>query len=86
MDSYPQHGGKFFNFRIFIEFCIHEVNKTLKFWISGPYFYNKYQKSRFLYLSGHFFVRIYRDFNFYLYDTVPPCDTQLPLKYKCILW
>ena len=24
-DSYPQHGGKFFNFRIFIEFFIHEV-------------------------------------------------------------
>ena len=42
-DSYPQHTGKFFNFRIFIEFFIHEVKKTLKFWVSGPYLYNKYQ-------------------------------------------
>ena len=42
-DSSPQHGGKFFNVRIFIEFFIHEVNKTLKFWISGPHLYNKYQ-------------------------------------------
>ena len=23
-------------------------------------------------------VRIYRDFNFFLYDVVPSCDTQLP--------
>ena len=42
-DSYPQHVGKFFNFRIFIEFFNHEVQKTLKFWVSGPNFYNKYQ-------------------------------------------
>ena len=42
-DSYPQHAGKFFNFRIFIEFFIHEVKKTLKFPVSGPYLYNKYQ-------------------------------------------
>ena len=42
-DSYPQHVSKFFNFRIFIEFFIHEVNKTFKFWESGPYLYNKYQ-------------------------------------------
>ena len=42
-DSYPQHAGKFFNFRIFIEFFLHEVKKTLKFWVSGPYLYNKYQ-------------------------------------------
>ena len=26
----------------------------------------------------HFVVRIYRDFNFVLYDAVTPCDTQLP--------
>ena len=42
-DSYPQHVGKFFNFRIFIEFFNHEVKKTLKFCVSRPYFYNKYQ-------------------------------------------
>ena len=42
-DSYPQHVGKFFNFRIFIEFFNHEVKKILKFLVSGPYFYNKYQ-------------------------------------------
>ena len=42
-DSYPQHVGKFFNSRIFIEFFIHEVKKTFKFWVSGPYLYNKYQ-------------------------------------------
>ena len=41
--SFPLHGGTDFNFRIFIEFFIHEVNKALKFWISGPYLYNKYQ-------------------------------------------
>ena len=52
----------------------------------GPYLYKIYQQSRFLCLSGHFFVRIYRDFNFVLYGTVPPCDTQLPLKHKCKLW
>ena len=40
--------------------------------------FNKYQKSRFLCLLGHFIVRIYRDFIFCLYDAVPPCDTQLP--------
>ena len=34
-DSYPHHAGKFVNFRIFIEFFIHEVEKTLKFWVSG---------------------------------------------------
>ena len=34
-DSYPQHVGKFFNFCIFIEFFIHEVKKTLQFWVSG---------------------------------------------------
>ena len=39
--SYPQHVGKFFNFRIFIEFFIHEVNKTLTFWELGPYLYSK---------------------------------------------
>ena len=27
---------------------------------------------------GYFVVRIYRDFNFVLYDAVPPCVTQLP--------
>ena len=32
-DSYPQHVGKFVNFRIFIEFFIHEVKKTWKFWV-----------------------------------------------------
>ena len=42
-DSYPQHVGKFFNFRIFIEFFIYEVKETLKFWVSGPKMYNKYQ-------------------------------------------
>ena len=42
-DSYPQHVGKFFNFCIFISFFIHEVKKTLKFWVSEPYLYNKYQ-------------------------------------------
>ena len=36
-DSYPQHVGKFFNFRIFIKFFIHEVKKTLKFWVSESY-------------------------------------------------
>ena len=36
-------GGKFFNFRLFIEFFIHEVNKTSKFWILVPYLYNTYQ-------------------------------------------
>ena len=41
--TFPQHTGKFFNFRIFIEFFIHEVKKTLKFWVLGPYLYNKYQ-------------------------------------------
>ena len=39
----PHHVDKFFNFRIFIEFFIHELKKTLKFWVSGPYLYNKYQ-------------------------------------------
>ena len=30
-DSYPQHAGKFLNFRIFIEFFIHEVkNRTVE--------------------------------------------------------
>ena len=42
-DSYPQHVGKFLNFRIFSKFFIHEVKKTLKFWLSGPYLYRKYQ-------------------------------------------
>ena len=84
-DSYPQHVGKFFNIRIFIEFFFQEVKKILKCWVSGPYLYNKYQESRFLCLSGHFFVRMYRHFNFFLYDSVPPCVTQLPLKYKCKL-
>ena len=41
--SYPQHVGKFFNFRTFIEFFNHEGKKTLKFWVSGPDFYSKYQ-------------------------------------------
>ena len=39
----PSMVVNFFNFRIFIEFSIHEVNKTLKFWISGLYLLNKYQ-------------------------------------------
>ena len=35
-DSYPQDVGKWFNFRIFIEFFFsHEIKKTLKFWVSG---------------------------------------------------
>ena len=80
MDSYSKHVGIFFNFRIFIEFLNREVKKTFKFWVLGHYLYSKYQYSRFLCLSGHFFVRIYRDFNFFLYDTVPSSDTQLPLK------
>ena len=42
-DSYPHHTVNFFTFRILIEFFIHEVKKTLKFWVSGPYLYNKYQ-------------------------------------------
>ena len=42
-DSYPQHTGKFFNFHIFIVYFFDEVKKTLKFWVSGPYLYNKYQ-------------------------------------------
>ena len=42
-DSYPQHVGKLFNFRTFIEIFIHEVEKTLKFRVSGPYLYNRYQ-------------------------------------------
>ena len=42
-DNYPQHGGKFFNFRIFIEYFIHEVKKTYKFRVSGPYLDSKYQ-------------------------------------------
>ena len=33
----------YFNFRIFIEFFIHEVKKTFKFWVSVPYLYNNYQ-------------------------------------------
>ena len=60
----------FFNFRIFVEVFIHEVKKTSQFWVSGSYLYSKYHLSRF-FMSGHFLVRIYRDFNFYLYDTVP---------------
>ena len=39
----PQHVGKFFNFRIFIEFFIHEEKKALNFWVSVQYLYNKYQ-------------------------------------------
>ena len=42
-DSYPHHVGKFFNFRILVELFIHEVKETLKFLVSGPYLYNKYQ-------------------------------------------
>ena len=30
-ESYPQYVGKFINFRIFIEFFIHEVKNTFKF-------------------------------------------------------
>ena len=30
-DIYPQHVGKFFNVRIFMEFFIHEVTETSKF-------------------------------------------------------
>ena len=29
-------------------------------------------------VRAFFFVRIYRNFNFVLYDAVPPYDTQLP--------
>ena len=42
-DRYPQHDGQFVNFRIFIEFFIHEVKKILKFLVSGTYLYNKYK-------------------------------------------
>ena len=42
-DSYPQYVSKFFKFRIFNEFLIHELEKTLKFLVSGPYLYSKYQ-------------------------------------------
>ena len=35
--------GLLFNLRIFIKLFIHEVKKTLKFWVSGPYLYNKHQ-------------------------------------------
>ena len=37
-DSYPNHVGKFFNFRILIEFSIHEVKKTLRFLGIGAIF------------------------------------------------
>ena len=57
---------------------MHEVQKTSKFWVLGLYLFKKYQLTRFLCLIGHFVVRIYRDFNFVLYDAVPPCVTQLP--------
>ena len=73
-----KHVGQLFNFRIFIKLFIHEVQKTSKFWVLGLYLLNKYQKSRFLCLIGHFVIRIYRDINFVLYDAVPPRDTQLP--------
>ena len=82
----PQLFGQIYNFRIFIKFFIHEVKKTSKFWVSGPYLYSKYQQLKFLCLSWHFFVRIYRQFNFFLYNAVPPFVTQLPLKDKCKSW
>ena len=83
---FPSMLVNFSTFAFLFIFFNHEVKITLKFWVSGPYLYNKYHLSRFLCLSGHFFVRIHRDFIFFLYDTVPPCDTQLPLEDKCRLW
>ena len=29
---------------------------------------------------------LYRVLCFFLYEAVPPCDTQLPLYGKCITW
>ena len=43
LTAIPSMFGKFFNFCIFIDFFIHKVKKTLKFWVSGPFLYNKYQ-------------------------------------------
>ena len=63
-DSYLQHVGKFFNFCIFIAFFNFEVKKTISI--------TNINNRDFLGLSGHFFVRIYGDFIFFLYDTVSP--------------
>ena len=42
----------------------------------------KSYSTRFLYFSLYFCIRLYRVLNFFLYEAVPPCDTQLPLHGK----
>ena len=65
-DTCFQHFGQFFNCHILIKFCIHEVKKASTFGVSGLYLFNRYQKSKFY--DWHLFVRIYREFYFFLQD------------------
>ena len=74
---YPQHGGKFFNFCLFIDFFIHEVNKTLNLWILG------FINNRDFYVHQCISLQEYIGISIFTHTILPPppCDTQLPLKY-----
>ena len=81
-DSYPQHAGKFFNFRVFIEFFIHEVKKTLAFWVLGHIWITNINYRDFYVYHG---ISLYEYIEIFSYTIMspPPCVAQLPLKYKC---
>ena len=63
-----------------------EWMKTSYLLVLGLYMCTKPYSTRFLCLSLHFYIRIYRVLNFFLYEAVPSCDTQLPLHDKCRIW
>ena len=64
-----------------IKIGIYWVEETSYLFVSGLYMCTKSYSKRFLYLSLHFFIKLYRVLILPLYEAIPPCDTQLPQLY-----
>ena len=79
----PQYFDHLFNKHILIKICIQWVEKTSYLLVSELYMCTKSYSTRFLCFLLYFCIRLYRVLNFFLYEAVPPCDTQLPLHGKC---
>ena len=71
-------------FAFLIKMFRYRGKEKSKFWVLWLYLFKKYKLSRFLCLFGHFTVRIYSDFNLFLYDTPPLVIHNFPLKHDLL--